>query len=290
MTYPMSFLISPVFAILSVFAFAAPSFAAPKTAPAGGGEVETATRASYVLKSDDVLALSVFEEPDLATTTKILKSGEVVFPLIGTVKVGGLDLDTATSRVRELYAAKYLVNPRVSLTVSSYGEQSVTVLGAVKSPGLFAVPPTGSMDLASAIALAGGLSDDADSRSISLIRAGGATSVYSKEELLSRGGSVKLSGGDRVLVGQSSFVGKAVTVFGRVMRPGPVDFPADGNLDLVGAISRAGGFHPLANSRKVNLNRGGKVEVIDVRELSERGGKAFKLLPGDVITVPERYF
>jgi hypothetical protein len=32
------------------------------------------------------------------------------------------------------------------------------------------------------------------------------------------------------------------------------------------------------------------VQVVDVRELSERGGSVFTLQPGDVVTVPERYF
>jgi polysaccharide export outer membrane protein len=267
--------------------------AAPEAAPPGqpAAPAAPATRdPSYVLKPDDVLELSVFEEDDLAATTKILKTGEVVLPLIGTVTVGGLNLDAATAKVRGLYAAKYLVNPRVSLTVSAYGEQLVSVLGALKAPGTFPVPVSGSIDLASAIALAGGLADDADNRSITVIRGTGATTVYSKAQVAAQGGAVKLTGGDRVVVSQSPYIGKAVTILGRVMRPGPVEFPLDGNLDLVGAISRAGGFHQLANSRKVNVNRGGKVQVIDVRELSERGGRAFALEPGDVVTVPERVF
>lgn len=247
------------------------------------------TDASYVLKPDDVLVLSVFEEADLAATTKILKTGEVVLPLIGTVTVSGMNLDAATAKVRGLYGAKYLVNPRVSLSVAVYGEQLVSVLGAVKVPGTFPLPLSGSIDLASALALAGGLSDDADGRAINLIRGSGAT-TYSKGQVASQGGSVKLVAGDRVVVGQSPYIGKSVTILGRVLRPGPVEFPLDGDLDLVGAISRAGGFHQLANSRKVNVNRGGKVQVVDVRELSERGGSVFTLQPGDVVTVPERYF
>lgn len=268
-------------------------FGEPEAPAVGKAVVKAAASApdaSYTLKADDVLELSVFGEDDLATTTKILKTGEAVFPLIGAVKVGGLNLDAATTRVRELYAAKYLVNPRVAITVSSYGEQWVTVLGAVKTAGTFPVPASGSIDLASAVALAGGLSEDADGRSISVIRSSGATSVHSKGQLTGQGSSVQLRAGDRVVVGQSAYVGKSVTILGRVMRPGPVPFPLDGNLDLVGAISRAGGFHELANAKKVNVNRGGKVQVIDVRDLSERGGAVFSLQPGDVVTVPERIF
>ncbi len=263
---------------------------APADGKANAKAAASAPDASYTLKPDDVLELSVFGEDDLSTTTKILKTGEAVFPLIGAVNVGGLNLDAATTRIRGLYADKYLVNPRVTITVSSYGEQWITVLGAVKTAGTFPVPASGSIDLASAVALAGGLSEDADSRSISVIRSSGATSVHSKGQLTGQGSAVQLRAGDRVVVGQSAYVGKSVTILGRVMRPGPIPFPLDGNLDIIRAISQAGGFHELANPKKVNVSREGKVQVIDVRELSERGGSAFRLQPGDVLTVPERIF
>jgi polysaccharide export outer membrane protein len=245
---------------------------------------------TYVLKPDDMLELSVFEEPDLATATRVLKTGEAVFPLIGSVHVGGQTLDDSTRRIRDLYDEKYLVNPRVSLTVTSYGQQLIAVLGSVKTPGNIPLPASGSIDLASALALSGGLHEDADTSSISIVRAGGASSVFTRDQVLSGGAAVKLGPGDRVVVGQSRFIGKTVTILGKVMRPGPVEFPVDGALDLVGAISRAGGFHELANMKKVTVNRNGKVHVIDVRKLSESGTEGFKLVPGDVVSVPERVF
>jgi polysaccharide export outer membrane protein len=256
------------------------------TPPAPAAKPDT----TYVLKPDDMLELSVFEEADLATTTRVLKTGEAVFPLIGSVHVGGQTLDDATRRIRDLYDEKYLVNPKVSLTVTSYGQQLISVLGSVKSPGTIQLPSSGSIDLASAVALAGGLHEDADTSGISVVRAGGASATYTKDQVLAGGAAVKLGVGDRVVVGQSRYIGKTVTILGKVMRPGPVEFPVDGALDLVGAISRAGGFHELANMKKVTVNRNGKVHVIDVRKLSESGTEGFKLVPGDVVSVPERIF
>jgi polysaccharide biosynthesis/export protein len=245
---------------------------------------------SYVLKIDDSLELVVFEEDELTTKTKVLKSGEAVFPLVGSVTLAGSSLDVATRKIRDLYAAKYLVNPRVSLTVASYGEQSVAMLGALKSPGNLALPSNGTLDLCSALALAGGLSADADSSSITLIRANGSSTRYSKSQIDSSGAAVKLAHTDRVVVGQSRFIGKTVTILGKVVKPGQIDFPLDGELDLVGAISRAGGFHPLANPRKVTVNRSGQISVIDVEDLTKRGSGPFKLQPSDVISIPERVF
>jgi protein involved in polysaccharide export with SLBB domain len=164
------------------------------------------------------------------------------------------------------------------------------MLGALKSPGSLTLPSNGTLDLASAVALAGGLSADADSSSITVIRANGSSTRYTKTQIDSSGASVKLTNSDRVIVGQSRFIGKTVTILGKVVKPGQIDFPLDGELDLVGAISRAGGFHPLANPHKVTVNRSGQVSVIDVEKLSGRGSAPFKLQPSDVISVPERIF
>lgn len=271
---------------LAMLLFAAWSSILPAAEPSALESRE----ASYVLKADDTLEMTVFEEADLTTKTRILKTGEAVFPLIGSVSVAGSTLDVATRRIRDLYAARYLVNPRVSLTVVSYGEQSVSMLGALKSPGNLPLPANGSLDLASSIALAGGLSAEADSSSITVIRANGGSSRYTKAQVDSIGAGIRLAASDRVIVGQSRFIGKTVTILGKVVKPGQIEFPLDGELDLVGAISRAGGFHPLANPRKVTVNRGGEVKVIDVEELSSRGSGPFRLQPADVITVPERIF
>jgi polysaccharide biosynthesis/export protein len=279
------------FAVLLSFGLALPlvgQTSPPKAIPVE--EASTNPEDGYLLKEDDVLELVVFGEDDLATTTRILKTGEAVFPLIGSVDLSGLGLPAATARVRDLYGARFLVDPKVTLSVSSYGKHFVSVIGAFNSPGELALPSAGKLDLASAVAMAGGLANDADATTITVVRAKGGSSSYSREQIVKIGGSVRLEAGDRVIAGQSRFIGKSVTIMGKVMRPGPVEFPVDGELDLLGAIARAGGFHELANEKKVTLNRKGKVQVIDVRALREAGDSVYPLKPGDVISVPQRYW
>lgn len=244
---------------------------------------------SYVLKANDVVRLSVYEEPDLSTQTRILQTGEAVFPLIGAVKIGGLSIQDATSKVRGLYAADYLVDPKATLTVDDYAQQLVSVLGAVMNPGQIPIPQSGKLDVASAVASAGGLSPNADSKRISLVRADGTSSEYSLSGL-EKGSRVQLGAGDRVIVAESPFVNRTVTIVGEVRTKGQIAFPLDGNLDLVSAVARAGGFTELANPRKVSVSRGGKITVLDAKEMFEKGAKPFRLEPDDIITVPERLF
>ena len=241
------------------------------------------------LKSNDIIELSVFGEPELNRQTRILKSGEAVFELIDSVHLAGLTLPEATKRVRDLYAADYLVDPRLNLTVIEHAIESVSVLGAVNGPGQFPIPRSGKLDLASALASAGGPAPNADLNRITLIRANGKRSNYSWAEIQNKGG-IPLASGDRIVVSESRFLRKSVTIDGQVRQPGPVMFPLDGKLDLLTAISRAGGFTEMANRKKVTLIRGDRSLLLDLRAGNEQVARRTQLQPGDIITVAERLF
>lgn len=245
---------------------------------------------TYILRPNDTIRLAVYEEPDLSVQVRILKTGQASFPLIGSVEVGGLTVAGASARIKELYAKDYLVDPKLTLTVDEYATEFISVIGAVKNPGQIPMPVSGHLDLASAMATAGGLAEDADANSIQLVRASGSTSSFSMSSIQGESGRIKLSPGDRLIVNQSAFVGKTVTVLGQVGKPGPLAFPLNGKLDLVNAIALAGGLTELANPKKVTINRKGTVTVVDFKAISQRGDRPLVLLPDDVVTVAERLF
>jgi polysaccharide export outer membrane protein len=245
--------------------------------------------ADPMLKSNDMVRMTVFGEADLTTQTRVLKSGEVVLPLIGTVRIGGLTVSKANELIRTLYAKDYLVDPKIAVTVDEYSQDFVSVIGAVLTPGQFPVPASGKFDLSSAIASAGGLAPGADPNRVLLTRASGGTSTYTAAAIES-GAPIPLRPGDRITVQQSVFVNKTVTILGQVKKPGPVQFPIDGRLDLVTAIAQAGHFTDLANPKKVNLNRKGQVFTFNVKEMTDKGSQPYFLLPDDIVTVSERLF
>lgn len=241
------------------------------------------------LKPNDIVQMEVFGEADMTTQTRVLKSGEVVFPLIGTVKVGGLTLAQAIEAVRTLYAEKYFVDPKVTITINEYASEFVYVVGEVNRAGQIPIPASGKLDLATAIAGAGGLSQLADRNQIVLTRGESSTSTYTAQRI-ERGAPINLKPGDRVIVHQSRYVNKTVTILGQVRKPGPLPMPLDGRLDIVAAIARAGGFTPMANPKKVSVNRGGKVVRLNLREMTEKGDRRYYLQPEDIVTVAERFF
>ena len=83
----------------------------------------TAQDVAYRLKPLDVIEMRVFQEQDMDTLCKIGANGEIILPLINNVKVAGLTLQQAQSRIKELYEKDYLVNANVSLYIREYASQ-----------------------------------------------------------------------------------------------------------------------------------------------------------------------
>lgn len=272
---------------------AAPATPAAPTAPTTPSTPATPTLpidGSYILRAGDNIRLEVYEEPDLSTNALILKTGEVSFPLIGNVKIDGLSVTAATTKIRDLLQQDYLVDPKVTLSVVQYATDYISVIGAVRSPGQVPISNAVKLDLATAMATVGGLSDTADPSQVVLIRGSGTQTVYRMSDITNgASGRVELRAGDRIIVNQSPYLGKTVTVLGQVGRPGPLQFPLSGQLDLVQAIAGAGGFTGLANQRKISINRGGKTTMVDYKDILD-GNKPVRILPDDVINVPERIF
>ena len=125
---------------------------------------------AYRLKPLDVIEMRVFQEQDMDTLCKIGANGEIILPLINNVKVAGLTLQQAQSRIKELYEKDYLVNANVSLYIREYAPQRVYVIGQVNRPGEVLFPPEEEMTLSRAIAGAMGTTRIANLRSLNVKR------------------------------------------------------------------------------------------------------------------------
>lgn len=179
-------------------------------AAATGSAVSAPT--GYQLSANDSIGVQVFGEEDLRTTARLNSEGYVSLPLIGSVRLGGLTLTQATSRVTELYARDYLVNPKVNMTLLAYAKRRFTVLGQVNRPGNFEMPETspGGIDLLEAIAIAGGYTRIAAPERISVRRQTSGRGeqvlrVNGKRTARGEGGGFKVEPGDTITVGESIF-------------------------------------------------------------------------------------
>ena len=108
---------------------------AGRAAPARVGPAGTSPRADYVIGSEDLLEISVFEQPDLNRTVRVSGDGTISVPLLGIIPVDGLTTKEAEGKLRDLLGEKYLTNPQVSVFVKEARSKKISVVGAVSKPG-----------------------------------------------------------------------------------------------------------------------------------------------------------
>jgi polysaccharide export outer membrane protein len=185
----------------------ADSSATPPPKP-GGTSPESVTADSYVLRPNDLIRISVFQEDDLLTEARISKLGYINFPLIGTVHLAGRTVGDGVAEIRARLDKDYVINPQVTLTMLEYAEQWVTVLGEVQKPGQVQIPPEGGLDLLGAIALAGGYTRVADPSCVIVRRQGEGHDVVLKvnAKKLAKDAQVEpflVQPGDRINVAES---------------------------------------------------------------------------------------
>lgn len=122
----------------------------------------------YRIGAQDLLELSVFGVEDLNRAVRVNSNGQITLPLIGAIMAGGKTIPELEAALAESYAATYLQNPQVTVFVTEFSSQRVTLEGSVEKPGIY--PLTGRTSLLQAIAMAEGLDDLADPRGIVIFR------------------------------------------------------------------------------------------------------------------------
>ncbi|PXA05688.1 sugar transporter [Coraliomargarita sinensis] len=125
---------------------------------------------NYVLKPSDVISVEVYQEEDLNKSVRIEGDGSVALALIGKVKIAGMTVAEAQSLITDLYNRDYLVDPQVSVLVTSFSPKIVHVLGSVNSPGRVQIPPDRDLTLTEAIAAVRGVTRLGNPKSITIKR------------------------------------------------------------------------------------------------------------------------
>ena len=121
---------------------------------------------AYRLQVGDQIRMQVWGESGLTVTTEVLNDGTVSFPLVGRLSVVGMTLAELESECTALLKT-YLVNPIVSVVVTSPHMPRVKVLGKVRNPGKFNIQYGDT--LLDAIAYAGGFDERCDIKRILIL-------------------------------------------------------------------------------------------------------------------------
>ncbi|WP_290868079.1 polysaccharide export protein EpsE [Aquabacterium sp.] len=247
---------------------------------------QAASSADYVLGVGDVVRITVYQNPDLSLETRINEGGTVSYPLLGTVKLGGLSITDAEKKIATgLKDGNYLKQPQVTMLLMSGKSNQVSVLGLVNRPGRYPLE-AGSSKLSEVLAVAGGIvaGSGSDVVVVSGLRGG---KPFRKEidfpKVFASTGSEDdfgLENGDSIWVDRAP----QIYMYGEVQRPGAQILLRD--TTLLQALASAGGLTLRGTERGIRIHRrdeSGQTKVIQL-DMND------KLKANDIIYVKESLF
>jgi len=248
----------------------------------------------YRIGRDDLIEVSVFEAPDLGTVSRVSASGFVTLSLIGPVQAAGKTTQEVEQTVQEALAERYLNDPHVTVLVREYASQPVSIVGAVKMPGIYQLK--GQKRLLDMLATAQGLDQLSAGKTIQVIRRGGdgsdenQTISINSEDLFQNGKTelnIPIQAGDTINV----LIGGSVFVVGEVAHPGEFPLRQGKNFTAGQAVALGGGFTKEARRAECKIirvhNDGTKEEIpINVAKIFDGSLGDVALLANDILFVP----
>jgi polysaccharide export outer membrane protein len=248
---------------------------------------------------DDVIALTVFDVPELTRQLRIGTDGTIRVPLLKKkIKVNGMlpgEIETAIAS--ELKAEDILVDPVVSVAVLEYHSRPVSVVGAVRMPVTFqAMPNTHLLD---AITRAGGLTEVAGADIIvthTVSSSDGKSSVINQRIPANKlmvdadeSVNIPLYGGEEVRVPEAG----RVYIIGDVRHPGAIGVhDTTGNLTVLKAIAMSDGLDSFASKKTAYIFRKeGSPDQdgvpVNVKKILDRKSPDVVLQANDILYIPD---
>lgn len=123
----------------------------------------------FIIGAGDTIDIAVYRNDDMKRSIKIDSSGMIMLPLAGDIKASGKSVFQLRDEIKTRLA-KYIIDPQVTISVSTTQSQKVIVLGEVRSPGIFTLDT--DLTATEAISKAGGMTEDAKLEKVFLVRRG----------------------------------------------------------------------------------------------------------------------
>lgn len=253
---------------------------AQQSAPTGAAAPQ-----EYRLGSGDVVRIAVFQNPDLTLETRITEAGLVSYPLLGSVRLGGLTVTAAEKLVADgLRSGNFVRDPQVTLVVLQVRGNQASVLGQVNRPGRYPLE-VADMRLTDLIAMAGGT---AGSGTDVVVLTGTRNGQPYRVEvdlptLFAAGGAANnplVLNGDTIWIDRQPLV----YIYGEVQRPGPMRL--ERGMTLMQALATGGGLTQRGTDKGIRVHRKGADGSIQVLEAKMDD----RMREGDVVFVRESLF
>jgi polysaccharide export outer membrane protein len=235
----------------------------------------------YRLGAGDLLKIVVFDHDEFSLDARVSQTGNITFPLVGEVTVAGLSTrDAELLLARDLIDGGFVKQPQVSVLVSEYLSQKVSVMGQVTKAGQY--PLEASKRVIDVLAMAGGMLNDTAADDATLVRADGSRLTIDLQKLFDGDPQMNLEVHD----GDTVFVRRAPQfyIYGQVQHPG--EYRLMRNTTISQAISIGGGLTLRGTQRRAIVKRvdgQGKEHKYSVRDEDV-------LQANDVLLIKESFF
>ncbi len=244
---------------------------------------------SIVIGPGDLLNVVVFETPELSTSVRVNQQGDASLPVLGVVHLAGLDAQQASVALEDAYRTRgLLLNPHVTVSETEFASQGASILGEVRSPGVY--PTLGSRRLLDMLSLAGGVSSTAG-RLASIVHRGDPQHPV-QIALQPTPASLHAQENPVIVPGDTVVIAKAgvIYIIGDVLRPGGILVDNNERLSLIEALSLAGGMNKTAALSQTKLIRklpAGREEVdLDLKHVLLGRQADILVSDGDILYVP----
>lgn len=178
--------------------------AAPRGATPAAAMVPAApVPPGYTIGPDDVLGVLFWREKDISGDVVVRPDGKITLPLLNDVQAAGLTTEELRAALTTA-AARFVEEPNVTVVVRQINSRRVFITGQIGKPGPY--PLSGSMTVMQLIAIAGGLTEFADSKNIIIMRTENGKPVahrFNYKEVVNRKNlkqNIELKPGDTVVV------------------------------------------------------------------------------------------
>lgn len=141
--------------------------------PGFGQDRGAKNKKSYIhtLGLADRVRISVYQEDDLTSLTRIDARGRVNMPLLGEIVIGGMTVVEAQGAIENAYKeGRFLRNPQVTISVEEYAPREVSISGAIRSPGRYSLPIESTLTVVELVTKANGITDIGKGTAVTVTR------------------------------------------------------------------------------------------------------------------------
>jgi polysaccharide biosynthesis/export protein len=121
-----------------------------------------ATDDDYILTPPDVIRIDIEDAPELSGSYRISKNGTIPMKFLGATPVAGKTTVEVTNYLTEKLNGRYLVDPKVFVSVQQYNSRTFFIQGSVRNPGVYIIE--GKPSLFKLVTIAGGYTENHSQR------------------------------------------------------------------------------------------------------------------------------